>query len=213
MKTTFFALIISLISYAGFSQKSDYYQAMGESLGQYAACRTIDDFQALGNRFKMIAGNEKEEWLPLYYHAHCYIIMSFMEPADAAKKDMYLDVAEASLKQLSAMVPAESEVAALEGMFYTARLVVNPMERGQKYSMLTAQSLGKALALNPENPRAKLLQIQNDMGSARFFGKDPSTYCGQAAELLANWDKITPASPLHPSWGKDQAEALVKECK
>lgn len=213
MKTTFFALIISLISFAGFSQKSDYYQAMGESLGQYAACRTIDDFQALGNRFKMIAGNEKEEWLPLYYHAHCYIIMSFMEPADAAKKDMYLDVAEASLKQLSAMVPAESEVAALEGMFYTARLVVNPMERGQKYSMLTAQSLGKALALNPENPRAKLLQIQNDMGSARFFSKDPSTYCGQAVELLANWDKITPASPLHPSWGKDQAEALVKECK
>lgn len=213
MKTTFFALIISLISFVGYSQKPEYFQAMGESLGQYANCRTTEDFQALGNRFKMIANNEKEQWLPLYYHAHCYIIMSFMEPADAAKKDMYLDIAEASLKQLSAMVPNESEVAALEGMFYTARLVVNPMERGQKYSMLTAQSLGKALALNPENPRAKLLQIQNDMGSARFFGKDPAIYCSQAAELLANWDKVTPASPLHPSWGKDQAGAIVNECK
>jgi hypothetical protein len=213
MKTTIFTLIISLIALTGFSQKAEYYQAMGESLGQYANCKTPDDFQALGNRFALIAGNEKEEWLPLYYHAHCYIIMSFMEPSDAEKKDSYLDVAEKSMKQLETMAPGEAEVFALQAMLYTARLVVNPMERGQQYSMLTAQSLGRASALDPSNPRAKLLKIQNDMGSARFFGKDPKEYCSQANDLLTGWDSFVPKSQLHPVWGKDQAEELVKSCK
>jgi hypothetical protein len=52
MKTTFITLIIALITLTGFSQKPEYYQAMGESLGQYANCKTPEDFQALGNRFR-----------------------------------------------------------------------------------------------------------------------------------------------------------------
>lgn len=213
MKTFLITLIINLIVITGFSQKPEYYKAMGESLGQYANCKTPEDFQALGNRFSMIANNEKEEWLPLYYHAHCYIIMSFMEPSDVKKKDTYLDVAEKSVKQLETMVPGEAEVFALQAMLYTARLVVNPMERGQQYSMLVAQSLGRASALDPSNPRAKLLKIQNSMGSANHFGKDPKEFCGQATDLLAGWDMFVPKSQLHPAWGKDQAEELVKSCK
>jgi hypothetical protein len=213
MKTFLITLIINLIVITGFSQKPEYYKAMGESLGQYANCKTPEDFQALGNRFSMIANNEKEEWLPLYYHAHCYIIMSFMEPSDVKKKDTYLDVAEKSVKQLETMVPGEAEVFALQAMLYTARLVVNPMERGQQYSMLVAQSLGRASALDPSNPRAKLLKIQNSMGSANHFGKDPKEFCGQATDLLAGWETYIPKSQLHPAWGKDQAEELVKSCK
>ncbi len=213
MKTFLITLIINLIVITGFSQKPEYYKAMGESLGQYANCKTPEDFQALGNRFSMIANNEKEEWLPLYYHAHCYIIMSFMEPSDVKKKDTYLDVAEKSVKQLETMVPGEAEVFALQAMLYTARLVVNPMERGQQYSMLVAQSLGRASALDPSNPRAKLLKIQNSMGSANHFGKDPKEFCGQATDLLEGWDMFVPKSQLHPAWGKDQAEELVKSCK
>ena len=107
MKTTLITLTLMLASFAGMSQKPEYYQAMGECLGQYANCRSVEDFQALGNRFGMIAGTEKNEWLPLYYHAHCYIIMSFMEPSDAKKKDAYLDEAEKSVTRLVEMMPGE----------------------------------------------------------------------------------------------------------
>jgi hypothetical protein len=86
------------------------------------------------------------------------------------------------------------------------------MERGQKYSMLSSQSLGKALGMEPANPRAKVLKLQNDMGAAQFFGKDPSEYCGQAKELLEKWDAYKIKSPIYPNWGKDQAEGLVKGC-
>jgi len=168
--------------------------------------------QALGNKFEVIANVEKSEWLPLYYHAHCYILMSFMEQ-DATKKDSYLDVAEKSINKLIPMAPAEAEVYVLQAFYLTGRLVVNPMERGQQYSGLSGQAIGKALALDATNPRAKMLKIQMDMGSAPYMGKDPKSFCPAAKELLANWDNFKPKSQLHPNWGKEQVAGIVKGCE
>jgi hypothetical protein len=213
MKTTILLIAILATSLTGMSQNKEYYGAMGEALGQYANCKTTDDFLSLGNRFGLIANKEKSEWLPLYYQAHCFILMSFMEPTDAKKKDEYLDVAEKSIEKIIVMAPGEAEVFALQGFLYTGRLVINPMERGQKYGMLTGQSLGRALAMEPGNPRASILKLQNEMGTAQFYGNDPAEYCSQAFELLARWDNYKPKSPIYPAWGKDQVEQLVDGCK
>jgi hypothetical protein len=213
MKNTILSIAIILLALTGKSQSKEFAGAMGEALGQYATCKSVADFQALGNRFGLIANAEKSEWLPLYYQAHCYIIMSFMEPTDAAKKDSYLDVAEKSLTRMIELAPKESEVYALQSMFYSARLVVSPMERGQKFSALSAQAVGMALGLESNNPRAKFIKLRNDMGSAQFFGKDPKEYCPQASELLASWDNYKVKSPLYPSWGKEQVAEIVTGCK
>lgn len=213
MKTIILSIAIILSALTGKSQSKEFNGAMGEALGQYATCKSAEDFQSLGNRFGLIANAEKSEWLPLYYQAHCYIIMSFMEPSDAAKKDNYLDVAEKSITKMIELAPMESEVYSLQSMFYSARLVVSPMERGQKYSALSAQAVGMALGLESNNPRAKFIKLRNDMGAAQFFGNDPKEYCPQASELLASWDSYKMKSPLYPSWGKDQVEGIVNECK
>jgi len=210
-----FTLIITvvLVSLVSMAQKPEYYKTMGETLGQYATCRNIADFQALGNKFEMIANVEKGEWLPLYYHAQCYIIMSFMEPTDAAKKDSYLDIAEKSVTKMLEMAPTEAEVFVLQAFYLTGRLVVNPMERGQEYGGLVGQATAKAQAIDPANPRAKMMKIQMDMGSAPFMGLDPKSFCPQAKELLASWDDFKPKSPIYPNWGKEQVEGLVKGCQ
>jgi len=210
-----FTLIIAvvLVSLVSNAQKPEYVQTMGETLGQYANCQNVEDFQALGNKFEMIANVEKSEWLPLYYHAQCYILMSFIEQGDAAKKDSYLDVAEKSVNKLMEMAPGEAEVFVLQAFYLTGRLVVNPMERGQEYGGLVGQANGKALAMDPTNPRAKLMKIQMDMGSAPYMGLDPKSFCPQAKELLTSWDDFKPKSPIHPNWGKDQVEGIVKGCQ
>jgi hypothetical protein len=213
MKTTILSLAILFSTLTSMSQSKEYYAAMGEALGQYANCKTINDFQVLGNKFALIANTEKNEWLPLYYHAHCYILMSFMEPADAAKKDAYIDIAEQSVDKMIGLAPKDSEAYVLQSMMYSARLLVNPMERGQEYSMLSAQAVGKALGLDAGNPRAKFMKLSNDMGSARFFGKDPKEFCPAASELLAGWDNYKVKSPLYPSWGKTQVAEIVAGCK
>ncbi len=212
MKKIILSFAVVLISFVSMAQKAEFYQAMGETLSGYASSKSVADFQELGNKFQVIANVEKSEWLPLYYHAHCYILMSFMEQ-DVTKKDGYLDVAEKSVKKLVEMVPAEAEVFVLQAFLYTARLTVNPMERGQEYSGLSDQAIGKALALDASNPRAQFLKIQMNMGTARFFGTDPKSFCPQAKDLLAKWDNFKPKSPLHPNWGKDQVAGIVKGCE
>ena len=213
MKKIILSLAVLFVSLVSMAQKPEFLQTMGETLGQFATCKNAADFQALGNKFQMIADVEKTEWLPVYYHSYCYIIMSFLEPTDATKKDSYLDVAEKSIAKLIELVPNESEVYALQSFYFIGRLVVNPMERGQEFNGLSGQAIGKSLAIDSSNPRAKLLKLQGDIGAAPFMGLDPKSFCPQAKELLANWDNFKPKSAIHPAWGKDQVEGIVKECQ
>ena len=154
-------LLLTAVSFVFTSMAGgpQFQQAMGKTLAGYSDCKNIDDFQGLANKFERIAIAEKAEWLPLYYHAHCYIIMSFMEQSDRTKKDKYLDVAEISVNKMMEMVPDESEVYALKAFMLTARLVVDPMTRGQEYGILSGQAVKTALDLNPDNPRAKYINI------------------------------------------------------
>ena len=202
MKKIILSLAVLFVSLVSMAQKPEFLQTMGETLGQFATCKNAADFQALGNKFQMIADVEKTEWLPVYYHSYCYIIMSFLEPTDATKKDSYLDVAEKSIAKLIELAPNESEVYALQSFYFIGRLVVNPMERGQEFSGLSGQAVGKSLAIDPANPRAKMIKLQGDIGAAPYMGLDPKSFCPQAKELLANWDNFKPKSSIHPAWGK-----------
>lgn len=202
------AICISMVSFAG---TAEYYQQMGKTLSEYAKCQSVSDFQQLANKFSVIANVEKEEWLPLYYYAHCHIIMSFMEP-DKVKKDEYLEVANASIEKMLVLVPNEVEVYALQAFYYTGKLVVNPQERGQKYSALVGQATGRALAMDAKNPRANYLKLSNEMGTARFFGKDIAPFCVQAKALLSVWDAYPLKSSIHPKWGKQQVKELASSC-
>lgn len=210
MKKTILVSIAML--FAGFLMAAGpkYYQKMGETLPKFGECKTIDDFQSLANQFNVIANAETQEWLPLYYEAQCYIIMSFRTNESPAKKDEYLDVAELAINKMLVLAPNESEAYTLQGFYYTGRLVVNPQERGQKFGQLSGQVVGRALGIEPENPRAQLMQLQNELGTARFFGSDTKPFLVKAQLLLENWDGYKIKSRLHPQWGKDQVEGIVK---
>lgn len=199
-----FALSISMAN-------EKYTRKMGETLEKFNKCSSIEEFQEVANTFKNIANVEKEEWLPLYYEAQSYILMSFMDRSGAGK-DAYLDQAETSIKKMLDLVPEEAEAYVLKAFYHTGRLVVNPPERSMTTAPLISQSLGKALSLDPGNPRALFIQLSNEMGTANYFGTDTAPMCKQAQDLLANWDSHELRSPIHPSWGKDQVEEIVKNC-
>lgn len=79
---------------------------------------------------------------------------------------------------------------------------MNPMVNGQKYGPVAAMQLEKALALDPENPRAYMQK-----GIGLFF--TPAQWGGDKAQgkLLmekadAKFATFKPATSIHPSWGK-----------
>jgi len=202
-----------LVSAILFATGPKYYQKMGQTLPKFGECKIIDDYQNLANQFKVIANVEQSEWLPLYYEAQCYILMSFMVKNDGTQKDAYLDRAQADIKKMLELEPNNAEIYALQAFCYTGRLVVNPQERGQKYGALSAQAVEKALGIEPINPRARLIKLQNEMGTARFFGNDLTAYYAEAEALLSDWDSYEPKSRLHPCWGKGQVEGIVNSKK
>lgn len=205
-----FGTICITLTTMGANEK--YYQKMGEALNDFNTCSSIEGYQEVANNFRTIANKETTEWLPLYYETHCYILMSFMENSGAIKKDAWLDQAENSLEKMLELAPLESEAYALKAFYHTGRLVVNPPQRAQTTSPIIDAAIGKSLGLDPGNPRAKFMRLSNDMGTARFFGSDLTPYCKDASELLEHWDSYEVKSAIHPSWGKDQVEEIVKGC-
>lgn len=203
-------LIFSCVAFAG---GPDYEKAMGQALQNFEKCQTAPEFRDAANQFDRISNVASDEWLPLYYRAHCFIIMSFVDQTDADTKDLYLDEAEKSVDRMLELADGESEAHAMHSFYYTGRLMVNPAVRGMKYGMLAGQAVGKSLKLDPNNPRAQYMQIQNEMGKAQFFGQDLDSYCEQARVAHERFDDYPLATSLHPRWGKRELLNISTSCK
>jgi hypothetical protein len=75
------------------------------------------------------------------------------------------------------------------------------------------QSFGRALALNPGNPRALALMAQMQLGTAQFFKQEPTEACATARKALEMFASEAPVDPLAPAWGKSMTEGILANCK
>lgn len=204
--------VICSLMLALMATDNNYETAMSSALASFGKASTIEAMQNSANSFERIAQVADSEWIPLYYEAYCYVIMSFMHE-EAQQRDEYLKIANTAIEKMEEISPNNSEIWALKGYMYTATLVVDPMSRGQEYSIKSQQALAKALAINPNNPRALYLKLSNDVGTAEFFGKDASVYCPKIEDLMQNWETYDTSKGFEPSWGKNQLKRLTANCK
>lgn len=212
MKRTTILLFTLLIAAAATGQNEKYYQKMGETLGQFGSSSTVEDFQNLANQFHVIASVETTEWLPLYYEAHCYVLMSFMDQQESAVRDGYLDRAESLIDQMEEKAPDEAEVYVMKAFYHTGRLVIDPPGRAMITTPMVNAAIEKALSLEPDNPRARFLLISNEMGTAQYFGSDTAPICEKARQLLQSWDDYQLKSPIYPNWGRNETQGIVSSC-
>jgi tetratricopeptide (TPR) repeat protein len=209
MKTSIFILAMTLLS--GFCKANDAYQkAMSQSIEKLFQAKTIPEYVEIANQFERISQIEKAEWLPLYYASFSYIMISFQE-AENAKKDQYLDQAQKYLDQAMAIESNESELYMLQGFLYPSRINIDPMARGMLYMGKMNESLDKALALNPDNPRVYYLR-------ATMTYHMPEAYGGGAAKALPlfqaaaeKFQIFKPETELSPNWGKEMNDAELKK--
>lgn len=205
-------LTLLLISIAAFASNEKYVEAMKKNIEAVYKAPTIEELQSAVNALNRIGDAEKTKWEPYYYASFGNIMLATRE-TDVNKKDSYLDLAKVALDKALTIQPNESELAALEGFIHMIRTSVDPQTRGAKYSMLSMQAFGKALTLNPNNPRAMALMAQMQFGTAQFFKQEPTEACETNAKALQLFVDATTSNPLAPVWGKGMAEALVANCK
>jgi tetratricopeptide (TPR) repeat protein len=212
MKTInlFFLMIISVTTWAN---DEKYYEQMGKQIQAVYTAQTMDEYQSAVNALDRIAGAEKTKWEPYYYSAFGSVMMATRE-TEPSKKDAYLDQALAAVEKGKAIVPGESELVALEGFVHMIRVTVDPASRGQQYSGLAMQTFGKAIGMNPKNPRALSLMAQMQFGTARFFQQAPTEACATASKALSVFNEnIQVENKLAPVWGKQMTEELVQNCR
>jgi tetratricopeptide (TPR) repeat protein len=206
------AIFILLVTQLVLGSDGKYEQAMKANMDIVYKAQTIEELQIGANAFERIAAAEPQKWEPNYYAAFGYIMIGNREK-DPAKKDQHFDRAQSFLEKAKAIVPAESEVIALEGFVHMLRITIDPPSRGPKYAPMAMQTFGKAISINPENPRALALLAQMQYGSAQFFGGSTTEACGTLAKALEKFDTFKSENTLAPVWGKGMAEGLKTQCK
>jgi hypothetical protein len=207
-----FTLAVIVFVNAGFVIDDKFEQAMKKNIDLLYQAKSVDAYQPVVNSFERIGEAEKKFWEPYYYAGFGYIMMA-NKTQDGAKKDSYLDLAMAAVNKGKAIDPAESELVALEGFVHMIRVSVDPPSRGPQYAGLSMQSLNKAVAMNPENPRAYALLGQMQFGTAQFFGSEPTEACATLKKALEKFESYKTENALAPGWGRGMAESLVANCK
>jgi len=77
-------------------------------------------------------------------------------------------------------------------------------------------NFGKALKIDPENPRAAVLMAQMEFGMAKFFNSGTEKACDlvkKSQVSFAGQNQNALKASLMPSWGKFLADKLSKVCQ
>lgn len=213
MKTSLIILLLNLLgSSAAMKANDTYAEAMNKSIQTVYSSQSIPTLQDAVNSLERIGLAEKTKWEPYYYAAFGYIMMANQE-REGNKKDAYLDQATATIKKAAAIKVNDSEITALEGFVHMIRVTVDPASRGQQYSGLAMQTFGRALSLDPENPRALALLAQMQYGTAQFLGSSTAEACSTNEAALKKFAAFKSENPLAPRWGLSMAEGTMAKCK
>lgn len=206
MKRLLFAVITLVLVNANGQDK--YSDGMSRAMELWSASKPIE----ASNLFERIALAEPGRWLPPYYVALINATGAFGLTDEVAlsekleKAQEYIDLAEA-------VSPDNPEILVIKAMINTAWIAFDGTKYGMSLSGKNTQLYQRALALAPNNPRVVFSKADWDMGSARYFGKDTSPYCGEVMRSLELFKTFRAEGPFYPSWGEPRAKAVAEQCK
>lgn len=210
MKTIITFALLLMVNQS-FASDEKYIEAMQKNIAGVYQAKTIEELQKHVNALERIGGAEKSKWEPFYYAAFGYIMMSTREE-QPTKRDAWLEQAATTLAKAAESSQGNSEIVALEGFILMMKVTVDPGTRGPQLSGLAMQTFGKALAIDPNNPRALSLLSQMQLGTARFFNSPIDEACKSARTALEKFESFTSDNPLAPRWGREMTEGLIKQC-
>ncbi|MEO9851605.1 MAG: hypothetical protein ABJH72_13880 [Reichenbachiella sp.] len=212
MKSLNILIILAVFATMAHAQNKKYVQTMENNIPSIYQAETLEDFDPIANKFDRIGQAEATQWEPYYYASLSYVFKAF-RIEDLPTKDAALDQALTALAKAAAVSENNSEVIALQGFINMIKIGVDPGTRGQSLSPKIMADFGKALQLDPNNPRANLFMGQMLFGTAQFFGTGVDDACALVDESIALFDSEKPESSIAPAWGKPSALQYKEQCK
>jgi len=172
---------------------------------------TSAQYLSIGNKFKTLQPTDSLDWYPHYYAAYSYALSAFTEK-ESSKIDSTLDLAQESINKAKLISPNNDEILCVSSMVYSARIMVNPQERGYTYGQKSSLLLQQALLLNENNPRTLYLIGQSKMYMPLDYGggcKNAKPYLEKA---LKKFEAFKKKDVNAPDWGKKETQSLLGQC-
>ena len=205
--------IIAILSLSLTVWAKDYNKAMTEAIDKMYESRTSQEYLEMANVFDRIGSAEQDKWLPYYYSAFCYTMLS-TNTKEPGSIDEYLDKADEYLATAERLNGDQVEVLAMKGFTAMLRISVDPGTRGQEYSMKSVGFLQQAMQIDNRNPRVVLMLGQMQYGTAQFFGSGTTEACEMFNTALALFkEQENQDLGLNPRWGKSQVESMLTKCE
>ncbi len=214
----FYTMIIAILVLTiqlSFASDPGYQKALGAQLEKLQTAENVQELRDAANGFNRIAEMNKEEWLPNYYAALALINAGF-KTEGLKEKDAFYNEAKMHIEKAVKSHGENTELVALRGYALMAELSADPGSRGQSMSPDVMNTFGRALSMDPQNPRAMILLAQMELGMAQFFGQGPEKACGMAQNSIKLFEQEE-SKELNatetPVWGKEIAEKIALRCK
>jgi tetratricopeptide (TPR) repeat protein len=202
-------IIITLLLITGITPaQTNFEKGMTKAFELWSANKT-DEAE---NLFERIANAETTSWLPNYYIAQINSIKSW-NTKDETLLQTQLKKAQDHLDMAMDKSENNAELLVMQAQILTNWIAFDGMKYGMKYSAKVTELYNKALALDPNNPRAVSCMAQWKINSAKYFGQDVTAYCKELEASIELFDTFKAPSELYPNWGKGRAEETLKACK
>jgi hypothetical protein len=219
MKKGFLFALLFLAVLTSFAQSEKYINAMQDKLATLDTTRNPDELKDISASFERIADAEKTQWLPYYYAALAQVNAGYfmmggqMNGGMSDKLDPIADKAESLLNKSEALSSDNSEIFIVKKMIASLRMMGDPMNRYMQYGPVAQQALETAKKLNPENPRAYLLEGQDKFFTPEQYGGSKEEAKKLFEEALKKYEAFKPATAIDPNWGRGTTQYFLGQIK
>ena len=208
MKTIRLTIALILLATCSYGQ-SIFRTELAKGIALVDTAKSLSGYEAAQSIFERLAKEHPKEWLAAYYAAYSANLSGIKSKADPEHRDEIFDKAMGYLAKADSLHPKSSEIYALKAYVVFMQMAVYPTKRAMEMIPQSNALLEKAIALDPENPRAYLLKGQTSFYIPEMFGgsreeaKKSLLMAKEKFASSANSDK------LQPSWGKERCAELL----
>jgi len=201
-------LFILLLQLPLQAQVTNQTKALESAVIQFNQTNNPSSYTQLYLQFEKLYSVDKTNWLIPYYAGMTKSLMCLLKMGDrdALANDALIWLAKAK------SIEVNDEIYCAESLAYTAKMSVNPTLRWFTYEGKIKNSLSLAKKLNPNNPRAYILEANIQQKLPFIFGGG----CKSAKPLIQKAELFfstqTKTNSIEPSWGIQSLVKLKKAC-
>jgi len=210
MRIILTATLFLILSSGYIGQNKKFTKEMKATILLFDSAKTETDYLKAISGFKKAGKQEKNNWLVNYYTGLCYILLAMEKKGDDV--DLYSDTADVNIRKADSLSPNNSEIYVLKSMAASLRVMADPMSRAMQYGKMSYDANQKAITLNANNPRPYLTKGQSVFYTPEAFNGGAEKAKPYLQKAVDRYKIFKPETEIHPNWGNQMAEQLLKEC-